>query len=404
MFALSLLFACSPDTKPNLGPATASDASTPPSLETLLQSYHDQVCDAVDSCLDPASGVDDANRTAYEGLWEELCASGAPPEFACEAPDRDALQDCVNSDWTCDAGGLNVPPRCLDVCPDPIEPEPVPEVCGQVVEWVGATDTVVFRPVFRFRFDEVDPLATVSLEADGVFYSVQTRWEDDVLVVEPGALPPGAEVNGTVISCGEEETFDFDVTVSRHGAPLVAPAGGAYTLSLAGGTFLEPAGLDGLVAEELERPLLLGIEDHQTTLDTALVESGATDDTVLCTGGVGYGMAAFDPQSPWLEVSYLEAFLPRSAQGESLLVHDLVLTGAFDEEATEIAGITLSGRADTRSLFDDDCASMLSPLGIDCVPCPDGAMPCVDLVITDLTAEYRWWVADVYADFLGTCD
>lgn len=403
MFALSLLFACSPTTKPDLGTATELDTATPAPLGSLLQGYTERMCDAIDSCLDPASGIDDAGRAAYEGIWEGACAPGAgPTEFACDAPDRNALQDCLDGNWTCSAEGLDLPPRCMDVCPEDVEPEPL--VCGRVVDWVGATSSVVFRPVFRFRFDEMDPGATVSLEVDEVFYSVQTRWEDDVLVVEPPALPPGAEVHGTVISCGVEETFDFDVTVTQHGRPLVAPAGGAYTLSLASGTFVEPPGLDALLADEAQRPLLLGIEDHQTTLDTVLAESGASDDTLSCTGATAYGMAAFDPQSPWLEVSYLEAHLPRSAEGESLLVHGLVLTGAFDEGATEIAGITLSGRADTRSVFDGDCGSVLGPMGIDCVPCPDGALSCVDLVITDLTAEYRWWVSDVYTDFLATCD
>ena len=385
----------------NVPDATASTPSDPTADLFALQ--HDKLCGALEACMSPTSEIDDLMRSIYDQLWDAECDSGTFTSVDCEV-DEALLRQCVEGEWGCDANGLVVPIACEHVCIEDGDP-PEPESCGRVVEHLGAPGApLVHRNPFRFRFDVPDASAGVSFEVDGSYYGGITTWEGDVMTSQPNpAPPPGSTVNGHVTSCGGREDHPFQSHFSDHGAPLVAPAAGAYAIDLSEGTFVQPPGLGSLVEQELERALLLGIEEAGSDLMTRLAEAGPTG-APLCSGGASFGLAGFDAGDPWLDVTYGSVTLPRTTVGEGVVLYDVRLTGAFDAQATEIAGVTLTGLADARSVVDEDCQALLGPFGLSCVNCPDGDPSCVEVEITDLRASYQWWVGDLQADFSEVCE
>ncbi|MFT4625327.1 MAG: hypothetical protein ACI8PZ_003995 [Myxococcota bacterium] len=261
----------------------------------------------------------------------------------------------------------------------------------------GSADAY-YRTSVDFTLATAEADATIVVkDSDGADVAGTNSVEDNRVVFKPTAtLTPGASYATTLDwSCGPtESTWTVDGSV---GDPVTADgvAGSTYTLDLASGRFVKPAGVGDLLGSLLEFSLFVGItaaDDTSLSMIGALSDdSGVAQD--LCTETIDFPVAADFTENPYFVIE--SDRLPIEVEGFEIVIEGLTLSGAFSSGAASIEGVVLAGKIDTRPLVelvspgggDDAVCTLVSTFQVDCEACSDGSGDfCLSVYVEDMSA------------------
>jgi hypothetical protein len=152
----------------------------------------------------------------------------------------------------------------------------------------------------------------------------------------------------------------------------------------------EPPGLDGLIGEILDRPVLVHVAaETEATLSLEAALAAPDGDQNPCEAVRGF------PAADWSGNPRFVAGpgrLDTRFAGNPASFRDLELTGAFDADGGAWREGTLSATLDTREIapalgdIDDVCA-LVAELGGSCFACEDGADACFALRLDGIVAD-----------------
>lgn len=209
---------------------------------------------------------------------------------------------------------------------------------------------------------------------------------------------------------------------SAHGGTVVDPTGMVglvYSIDLAGATFVEPPGIG---------PILQSQMDGFSVLFTPMAESNFEGGELHVMGAVGgvseSGKEIQDPCAPTLaftagddgvfgneddtpavwnnpEMVLSADALPLTIQGVTATIQDLLISGTFHPDLSNMRGGVFAGIIDTRPLVgalgsgDDEneiCDLVESTVGVPCISCTDDGddtdeVFCLSLRAEDLSAD-----------------
>jgi len=270
--------------------------------------------------------------------------------------------------------------------------------CGnEVVEQVpesGATDAF-YRTEVVAVLDDEDPSAT--LEVTGV--TGATSIEGTVVSFKPDAPLTGGDTYTASLTyeCGTES---WDFTVGDEVGGLTdekSLPGSTYSLDLASGTWVKPAGVGDLIGTLIgDVEVLFGV-----------ISVDAKGGTIPMIGALGDGSGAQDicvptldfPVAPSWDNPYWEVNTPTldiTVEDFTISITDVTLGGAFTPDGSSIEGGVLKGSIDTRPLVEalspggteGSVCLLISSIaaGVECVPCGDGAEFCLEVWVSDITA------------------
>lgn len=257
----------------------------------------------------------------------------------------------------------------------------------------GDTDAY-YRTAVRFTLDGEDTTATISVaDAAGTAVNGSSVVEGEVITWTGDALAPATEYTATLAySCGEETTTF--TTSATGGAATVDLTGRVFSLNLADGNWIQPAGLGEVIAS------LIG-EYEIMVSPTAVDEVGGTIDMLAGVATAGEQNVC-SPTIPFPAADYVNPFFSLTAEELPLVVADvaiditnLELSGAFAPDGSRIQGAVMKGKVDSRPLAiafnfgttDDAGCIALSGFGVQCEECDNGAGPyCITVNIENLEA------------------
>ena len=360
----------------------------------------DSVGDGVDNNCDLLDGVD-ADGDGYADLASggEDCDDGnaAANPAALEVFYDGLDQDC---DGACDydadgdefllVGHVPLDGDACDFDPSPGQVQ-ILEDCDDDDVYVGANSIVDQFPIdgevgafYRTSVETVlqveDLSATITL-ADGAGLAVPGVVSISgarVVFVPDNPLAPSADYDVEVTwGCGQEA---WSFQTSDVGAPtdVLAVLGSTYSLDLASGRFVEPAGVGPLIQQQLDADMLVKFVQLQPVLDTLMAMSGTgAQDMCMATNVFPPGTFALDPY-----FSIGPADVSLDIQGIEILWEDMVLTGAFSPDGSSVEGVVLIATQDTRPLVDliggygdDAVCDLVAAFGVSCTTCPSDGLP-----------------------------
>jgi hypothetical protein len=170
----------------------------------------------------------------------------------------------------------------------------------------------------------------------------------------------------------------------------VALDGNLYAIHPASMQVVEPAGLDALFGDVLDRDVLVYVESESAAalqLDVALASPEGRQDRCEAVRRFPAGDWT---QNPVFDVGPGE--LAASFGGHAAAFRSLVLSGVFDASGGEWTDGTLDAQLDTRELApalsgQGDLCALVESLGGACEPCDDGAPFCFALRIAGIAGE-----------------
>lgn len=203
-----------------------------------------------------------------------------------------------------------------------------------------------------------------------------------------------------------------------HGTALENPAdmiGTVYNIDLAGATFVDPPGIGPILQSQIDgiAVLFTPIEEGTDFDAGELHVMGAIGDEEgneiaqdLCSPTLAFtnpdGILGNEDDTPatWDNPDMLlEAdLLPLSIQGITAEIQDLVISGTFDPDLSNMRGGVFGGIIDTRPLVgalgsgeseSEICDLVSSTVGVDCIECTEGAGDnfCLSVRAEDLSAD-----------------
>jgi len=225
-----------------------------------------------------------------------------------------------------------------------------------------------FRTTVEVTLEEPEADATLTLtDSAGNEVPGQLTVDDDTLIFVPdAALAPSTEYNVNVdFSCGMPSTT---FTTSEVGSDIDASTleGNTYSLDIASGRFVEPAGIGSILGDFIDQEILIGVQTADATdiqMIGAIGDGGAQGE---CDPTIGFPSATF-AGNPFFQIGPETTTL--SVAGYTVTIEDLEISGAFAPDASYIAGAVLAGTIDTRPLV---------PLVNAEADCSDGAPRCCD--------------------------
>ncbi len=263
------------------------------------------------------------------------------------------------------------------------------------------TPDAYYRTSIEWAFTGYDATATGSLTtAAGDPVAGVQDWDANTLILEPDMpLEPAADYVATIDWCGGSLSTSFTTDDVGTPTPAVDLTGRTYELDISQGRFVEPPGVGPLLASIADLVLLVGV-DTATATNLELI-GARPDPTVtfpaqdLCTESFDFPVADFD-DNPYFEAGPQSASF--SAQGITLALDDMELSGAFAPDGSRIVGGVLSAVVDTRPLVPligppgsppDTVCALVQTFGISCQTCPaslGGGTFCLDVLVDDLEA------------------
>jgi hypothetical protein len=248
-------------------------------------------------------------------------------------------------------------------------------------------------------FDAADDAATLVVSNAGTEVAGSTAWEGDVLVwTGDEALLPSTTYDVTVTyECGSPS---WSFSTSEVGTPAEAASltGRTYVLDLAGGNFVQPAGVGPLLQTQLTMDILIGVTNATDTSVEMMGALGAEGisppEQDLCQETINFPTAADFSGNPFFSVGPDTTTL--SVQGMDIIVDDLEISGAFAPDGSYISGATMAGAIDTRPLVglidpegsESTICDLVATFGVACEPCSDGSGDfCLTLLVTEMDAE-----------------
>ncbi len=188
-------------------------------------------------------------------------------------------------------------------------------------------------------------------------------------------------------------TADFGLPIEGGVETLV---GRTWVVNLADGTWVQPASFGALLSLYVTTPVLLGVEDANSSFVDLLAGPGIVDPLVGLVQDPGadtwdFAPAAFD------DAPYFQALSPHADlafEGSVIPIDDFEVSGTFAADGASIGGLRVKGLGDTRSLgvvFGSDdpgaACAFTEDLGVPCEVCSDGLPYCLQIDIVDAPAE-----------------
>lgn len=186
-------------------------------------------------------------------------------------------------------------------------------------------------------------------------------------------------------------------TSSDDTAPIEAadPAGlvdRTYAIDLATARFVEPAGMDEVIATQLEQRILLGVRAADDTavefLVTMSVDGAWPPEQDFCLPTATLPPADL-AANPSFTVAAHDTTL--TFAGYELPLSGLAITGTFAADGSSIGAGTLAGTLDLRPTDDGEpnaLCDLVVNFGAECQPCAsDGQPTCLPLEIDQIEAE-----------------
>lgn len=255
----------------------------------------------------------------------------------------------------------------------------------------GDTDAF-YKTDVRFTLTGDDATASITVaDAAGTAVNGTSTVAGSVVTWAGDDFAPSTEYTATLTyACGSESiTF----TTSATGAPTSTDVTGkVFNLNLAGGNWLQPAGLGDVIAsligeyEILVSPLT--IDGSSIDMLAGVATKGEQN---VCAPTIPFPSATY--ADPFFELTAPE--LPLSVSGVEINITNLELSGAFAPDGSRIQGAVMKGKVDSRPLAaafnfgttDNAGCIALAAFGVQCEECDNGAGPyCITVNIEDLEA------------------
>jgi hypothetical protein len=198
-----------------------------------------------------------------------------------------------------------------------------------------------------------------------------------------------ATVNASELNGCNDLEVSWDFRTSDVGEAHASPqdlVGDTFGLDLGSAVFIEPAGIGAFIGEFLGFPIFLNVQSLDDPNDEIVfagsIGEEAGSDQDMCTQTLVFPAASWD--NP--DFSFGPTDFNIRVKDVDVSLQDLFITGTFRSDGSEIVGAQLSGGLDTRALTavlgdqGDPCELLATIAGVECLPCPDGEVACIDLV------------------------
>ena len=246
------------------------------------------------------------------------------------------------------------------------------------------TSSWFFRNAIELTFDEVNVALELTLtDSSGSDVPVGYEWNESREIAhvlpESGTWMGDEEYTLVADFCGTSETLTFGT--SEYGLPLESDAvslvDNTYNIDLASAEYTHPPGIGTLLSQNIDQPLLFGIEtsngsslDFIAALGVYTNTGGIEQTTGLWTfPGADFSSAPyFDAYAETLEIQYGSIEIP---------IFDFEISGTFSADAQKIGFAHFQGLGDTRGIAieltqdENGLCTLLAASGSDCVPCPN---------------------------------
>lgn len=327
---------------------------------------------------------------------------------------------------------------CSHVDDDDATEEPPTPIILAISPEVDQTD--FFYEASAWVQFNVDP-DSVTISIDGV---TGTQSQDGFVYSFDidGALESSSTYTITVEwAPSPDSPLSFEFSTGPHGEMVADETGlvdTTFEIDLASATFVEPPGIGGIIASQLEGFHLLFMptdesnfaEDLLHTLGGMGIEDGPNIVQDPCAGTLPFTYGndgefgtADDVPAEWDDPRFTvgPTDLALAISGVEAHIDDVFLTGVVHPDLDDIMGMEFSGTLDSRALdglLSDEgeegaaCEFLLDTLGIACQTCPSGAGDfCLDVLANDMSAvqipglilESRSCVDVLEAVVAGTC-
>ena len=247
------------------------------------------------------------------------------------------------------------------------------------------TSSWFYRDAVELTFTEVNPAVTLSaVDSQGNAVDVGFEWNEsrELARVLPssGTWAGDEDYTLTIDYCGNSDTLNFGT--SEFGLPLdIAPAnlvGRTYNIDLATADYTHPPGIGTLLGQNIDQPLLFGIETASASTLDFIAALGITDNFGATTQSTGLW---YFPDADFADSPYFEAyaeFLQIEYGSIGIPIYDFRISGTFSADGNQIGMAHFSGLGDTRELgpalsssFGEDAiCNMLVAAGAECEVCP----------------------------------
>jgi hypothetical protein len=247
------------------------------------------------------------------------------------------------------------------------------------------TSSWFFRDAVELQFDEVNIALNLTLtDSSGADVSVGFEWNESreiaYVLPESGAWMGDEEYTLVADFCGKTETLTFGT--SEYGLPLESDAsslvGNTYNIDLASAEYSHPPGIGTLLSQNIDQPLLFGIESASADSLDFIAALGAYTNTggIEQTTGLWYFPGAdfstspyFDAFADTLNIQYGSIDIP---------IFEFKIAGTFSADAQKIGMAHFEGLGDTRGISaelgtgdENMLCNLLANSGAGCVPCPN---------------------------------
>jgi hypothetical protein len=262
----------------------------------------------------------------------------------------------------------------------------------------SGTDSAFYRTSVEFTLATADAAASISLSDEaGTDVPGTSSVVDNRVVFKPSSpLSSSTTYNATMDwECGPTSVTWM---TSGVGDPIEDVGGlvdQTYSLDLASGRFVQPAGVGDILGSLLEFELFIGVTKADASsinmIGALSDDSGLAQD--LCTETIDFPVAASFGENPYFEI--VSDSLPIAVEDFVVVIEDMELSGAFSADASSVEGVVLAGKIDTRPLVDlvspgggeNDVCVLMQTFSVDCEECGDGSGPfCLTVFVDSMTA------------------
>jgi len=245
------------------------------------------------------------------------------------------------------------------------------------------TSSWFFRDAVELQFDEVNIAVSLTLvDSSGADVPVGFEWNDsrEIAMVLPdnGAWAGDEDYTLTVDFCGKTETLTFGT--SEYGLPLESDAstmiGNTYNIDLASANYTHPPGIGTLLSQNIDQPLLFGIEAATADSLDFIAALGLYNNV----GGIDQASGLwYFPGADFATAPYFDAFAETLAidyNGIAIPIFEFEISGTFSADMNKIGRAHFEGLGDTReiaiNLMQDEngLCTLLAASGSECVQCP----------------------------------
>lgn len=233
----------------------------------------------------------------------------------------------------------------------------------------------------------------------------------------PGARAPDSTDGAVHTDDGNwdrdgDHAVDADADADADPVEPAETVGLVYSFALEDATIEKPSGLGTLIDGQLNQSIVVEVQAADAlTMDLLVGLSAAdtSDEQDYCAATTSLTDASF-AENPSFSVG--PSTLSISAQGITLTLEDVYLSGTFSADLSEITNGELSALMDTEPLDAlaeeygaDSACTLLSYIGASCVDCADGEETCVEFVATKMLGEgVKMDLVEIQGNYCDGCE